>query len=136
MKPSKLAKKLDITPMHVGRLRKQLFPNAPKGDLTDEQAQAIREFIDETESQESRKEMEEALQPVIKNAIVEIAKDNNRRVQAKLLPDMTKIMVLMPMGCDPRRFLRKPIKVEEVEYQDEKYYRHASLAGRVWKSLR
>jgi len=136
MKPKDLAKELNITPMHVGRLRKQIFPDAPKGDLTSEQVEAIRELIDETESQEARKEMEVALEPVIKNAIVEIAKENNRRVQARLLPDMERIMVLMPMGCDPKRFLRKPIKVEEIEYNDEKYYRHESLAGRVWKSIR
>ena len=122
--------------MHVGRIRKKLFPDSERGELTDEQVSAIREFIDETESQEARKEMEAAVEPVIRNAVVEIAKENNRRVQARLLPDMNRIMVLMPMGCDNRRFVRKPIKVEEVEYKDEKHYRHASLAGRVWKSLR
>ena len=134
MKCKDLAKELDITAMHVGRIRSTLFPGE-KGDLTEEQAQAVREFLNETDSQEARKEMEEAVKPVFRNAIVAYAVAGKRRVEARLLPSMERILVLMPLNVDGTRYLRKPIKVEEVEHNGKKHYRHASLAGRAWKSL-
>ena len=139
MKPKELAQELGVTPMRIGRLRKQLFPDATAGTaLTDEQAAAIREAMGILDSQEVRQEIEEAVKPVFVDAFIAYGKNDGREAECGIRSEdgtYRIVIALMPhkMKLEDNKF--KPVKLEEIEYEGKQYYRHASLAGRAWGKI-
>jgi hypothetical protein len=139
MKPKELAQELGVTPMRIGRLRKQLFPDAESGvDLTNEQVAAIREAMGILDSQAVRQEIEEAVRPTIIDAFIAYGKNGNRHAECALKQEdgsYKRIVALMPINMRVEDYIRKPVKLEVISYEDTTYYRHASLSGRAWGKL-
>ena len=139
MKCKELGKELDVTPMRVGRIRKQLFPDAESGtDLNAEEVAAIREAFSILESVEVRKEMEEAVKPTIIDAYISMARAGNREVECAIMQEdgsYKRVKALMPMNVDFSTQIRKPVKLEVIEFDGDNFYRHATLAGRAWGKI-
>lgn len=135
MKCKDKAHEWKVTPMQIGRLRKQLFPKSEGGDLTDEEAAAIDAYFEELEELDTRKELEEAVKPQFVDAICSYAKEGRREVECKIRGENGRIetvYALIPTSSHPERLLGKPMKLEFIEYNDKKYYRHASLTNYAW----
>ena len=133
MKPKEIAQKYDVTPMQVGRLRKRFFPESKGGDLTEDEVAVVTEYYESLDDISEREAMEEAVKPTFVDGTITYVKEGQRRCEVHLRETKERVIVLMPYACNKQMIL-KSIKVEEVEYNGQKYYRDASLAGRAWKS--
>ena len=139
MKCKELGKELDVTPMRIGRIRKQLFPEATSGtDLDEMEVGAIREAFGILESVEVRREMEEAVKPTIIDAYVSMAKAGLREIECAIIQEdgsYKRVKALMPMNVDFSTQIRKPVKLEVIEFEGDDFYRHATLSGRAWGNI-
>ena len=135
MKCKELAAEYGVTPMQVGRLRKQFAPEET-GDVTPETAEMIRNYFEEMEDIDTRKEMEEAVKPQFVDSICSYAQSGRNEVECKIREDdkIHTVRALIPFLSDPMQLRGKPMKLEVIEYKDVKYYRHASLAGKAWSN--
>lgn len=136
MKCKDLAQKYGVTAMQVGRRRKQFFPDGD-GDLTEEEVDVLTEYYESLEDIDTRKEIEEAIQPqFVEGMVCYVPKSTaTSHVQCRVRGEDGKIITvpaLMP------RLERKPIvgtrlKLEVIELDTGvKRYRHASLTNISW----
>lgn len=134
MKCKDIANKYGVTAMSVGRLRKKINPNNSGGDLTEEEIEKITNFYEELESLESRKELEKAVEPDVVDAVVSYVQKGAREVECKIRENGKIITVpaLIPTSTDVTTILNKSIKLERIEKDEKKYYRHISLARVAW----
>ena len=133
MKCKEIAQKYGVTAMQVGQRRKQFFPDTMGGDLTEEEVAVVTEYYESLDDLEERNAMEEAVKPKFVDGMITFIKEGQRRAEVHLRESKDRVIALMPMPCT-KAMLLKPVKLEEIEYNDVKYYRDASLAGRAWKS--
>ena len=133
MKCKELAAEYGVTPMQVGRLRKRFAPDE-SGDLSRDTVCLIREYYDDLEQVDARKEMEEAVKPQFVEAICSYSQKGRSEIECKIREDdnIFTVRALIPFTTDPLLLRGKMMKLEVIEYKDVKYYRHASLAGRAW----
>jgi len=136
MKCKELAAEYGVTPMQVGRLRKQFAPEET-GDVSVETAALIRNYYDDLETVEMRKEMEEIVKPQFVDSICSYAQSGRNEVECKIREgdEIRTVRALIPFLSDPMHLRGKPMKLEVIEYKSVKYYRHASLAGKAWSNL-
>jgi hypothetical protein len=136
MKCKELAAEYGVTPMQVGRLRKQFAPEET-GDVSVETAALIRNYYDDLETVEMRKEMEEIVKPQFVDSICSYAQSGRNEVECKIRDEgkIQTVRALIPFLSDPMHLSGKPMKLEVIEYKSVKYYRHASLAGKAWSNL-
>ena len=122
--------------MQVGRLRKQFAPEET-GDVSVETAALIRNYYDDLETVEMRKEMEEIVKPQFVDSICSYAQSGRNEVECKIREgdEIRTVRALIPFLSDPMHLRGKPMKLEVIEYKSVKYYRHASLAGKAWSNL-
>lgn len=132
MKASELAQKYGVTAMQVGRRRKQFFPDG-KGPLNDEEVEVLSSYYESLDDYAERKDMEEAVKPKFVDGMITFVKEGQRRCEVHLIDSRERVIALMPFAMKKEMVLR-PVKLEEIEYEEEKFYRDASLAGRAWKS--
>ena len=131
MTAKELGDELGQPALAIGRIRKRLCGKSG-GDIPDNEAEAIREYYDLLESSETKEELAEAIKPQFVFGVVTYAKESSRRVEVRIKPNLERAIALMPIGVKPDRILLKTIKLEVIEYEGQKHYRCASLAGRVW----
>jgi hypothetical protein len=136
MKCKELAAEYGVTPMQVGRLRKQFAPEET-GDVSVETAALIRNYYDDLETVEMRKEMEEIVKPQFVDSMCSYAQSGRNEVECKIREgdEIRTVRSLIPFMTDPMHLRGKPMKLEVIEYKSVKYYRHASLAGKAWSNL-
>ena len=136
MKCKELAAEYGVTPMQVGRLRKQFAPEET-GDVSVETAALIRNYYDDLETVEMRKEMEEIVKPQFVDSICSYAQSGRNEVECKIREgdEIRTVRALIPFLSDPMHLRGKPMTLEVIEYKSVKYYRHASLAGKAWSNL-
>jgi hypothetical protein len=136
MKCKELAAEYGVTPMQVGRLRKQFAPEET-GDVSVETAALIRNYYDDLETVEMRKEMEEIVKPQFVDSMCSYAQSGRNEVECKIREgdEIRTVRALIPFLSDPMHLRGKPMKLEVIEYKSVKYYRHASLAGKAWSNL-
>ena len=135
MKCRDIAAEYRVTPMQVGRLRKRFAPEET-GDLTPETAAMIREYYDNLEDVETRKEIEEAVKPQFVDSICSYCQSGRNEVECKVKTETGILIVraLIPFLSDPMHLRGKPMKLEVIDYNGVEYYRHASLAGKAWSN--
>lgn len=140
MKCNDIAKEFGITSMTVGRKRKVLFPKSIAGtDLTPIEAAALRQYYEELDSLECRKELEELVKPKFVDAYIGYIPKTGRHVMCKTrLVDGTlsePIVALMPFNFKAK--VADRVRLEYVERDDGvKQYRHEYLAGRAWGNVK
>lgn len=125
MKCGDLAKELGVTAMHVGRIKNKIDPNSGS-DLSPELARKIRDVIEDV-AKETKASIAEALEPVFVKAQI-CHPGRNRHVLIRL-EDRRVVPALMP-DKNNGHLVGGRYDFEEVDYQDKKYYRHKTLAGR------
>jgi len=136
MKCKELAAEYGVTPMQVGRLRKQFAPDET-GDIAAGTVELIRSYYDELEGVDTRKEMEEAVKPQFVDSICSYAQEGRNEVECRIMTDdgIEIIRALIPFTTNPLLLTFKPMKLEVIDYKGVEYYRHASLAGKAWSNL-
>lgn len=135
MKCKELAAEYNVTPMQVGRLRKRLFHDCEGSEVTDEQALAIREYFDE--SIDERESMSELVKPRFVDAFCTYAQKGRQEVECEIRiseGQVEKVRALIPFKADSMTLHFRPMRLEVIEYEGEKFYRHESLAGKAWDS--
>lgn len=135
MRCKDIADKYGVTAMQVGRLRAKQFPDE-KGDLTEDSAAWLTAYLEEMEDYEGRKETEEAVKPQFVDAFCTYVQRGRYEVECKIrLEDggVGTVRALIPHKVDPIQLHFKPMRLEVIEYEGEKFYRHASLAGKAWE---
>jgi len=133
MKCKDIAIKYEVTPMQVGRTRKRFFPDHKGGELSDEEVAVLTEYYEGMEELDERQAMEEAVKPQFVDAMITFVKEGQRRVEVHLRESKERAIALLPYPARKDMVL-KPIKLEQIEYNGDLYYRDAALAGRAWKS--
>ena len=133
MRCKNIAIKYEVTPMQVGRTRKRFFPDHNGGELSQEEVAVLTEYYEGMEELDERKAMEEAIKPQFVDAIITFVKEGKRQVEVHLRESKKRAIALLPYPARKDMVL-KPVKLEEIEYNGQRYYRDASLAGRAWKS--
>ena len=136
MKCKDLAEQFGVTPMQIGRLRKQFAPEET-GDVSSETFEMIKDYFDEMRSEETVKAIEELVKPQFVDSICSYAQSGRNEVECKIKANgaIETVRVLIPFNSNPLTLRGKPMKLEVIEYKDVKYYRHASLAGKAWLNL-
>lgn len=127
-----IAKKYDVTAMQVGRLRKKFFPDHDGGKLTNAEVEVLVDYFEGLDDLSERKKVEEAVKPKFVDGVITYIREGQRRAEVRTKPNLDRVIALLPSPAR-KDMLLKPIKLEEVEYEDEKFYRCATLAGRAWK---
>ena len=136
MKCKDLAAQFGVTPMQIGRLRKQFAPEET-GDVSSETFEMIKDYFDEMLSEETVKAIEELVKPQFVDSICSYAQSGRNEVECKIKANgaIETVRVLIPFNSNPLTLRGNPMKLEVIEYKDVKYYRHASLAGKAWVNL-
>ena len=134
MKCKELAEEYSVTAMQIGRLRKQFAPDE-SGDLSAGSEEFIRAYFAEMESDEG---MEEAIKPQFIDSICSYTQEGRHEVECKLREDgkIVTIRALIPFSKDVFAYQGRPMRLEVIDCEGVKYYRHASLAGMAWSTLR
>lgn len=131
MKCKDLAAEYEVSPMQVGRMRKKFFPDHKGGDLSDEEIDVLTEYYEELTSLETRNEIEESIKPVFVDGQISYVKEGYRRAEVFIPSQSRRVIAILPYKAT-KQMERKFIKLEEIEYNGEKFYRDATLAGRAW----
>jgi len=136
MKCKTLAKECNVTAMQIGRMRKQFAPNEV-GDLSGDSVEFIRSYFRELESDETAAEMREALKPQFVDSICSYTQEGRHEVECKFLVDkeIQIVRALIPHATASSQLQGKPMRLEVIDHEGVKYYRHASLAGKAWSHL-
>jgi hypothetical protein len=130
MKCKDLAKELGITPMHVGRLRKKIAPHETD-ELSDDTCRAIRLIIADVEEV-----AEQEVAPAITSERVRarvMSKGHGRFVLCGIYATSKRVVAMMPTGTPLDHLIGQDIWLEEIEFNNENYYRHISLANRTFE---
>lgn len=137
MKCKKLAEEYGVTAMQVGRLRKQFAPDE-SGDLSAGSEEFIRAYFAELESDETTKEIEEAIKPQFIDSVCSYTQEGRHEVECKLREDggIITVRALIPFSKDVSMYQGRPMRLEVIDCEGVKYYRHASLAGMAWSTIR
>lgn len=136
MKCKELAETYGVTPMSIGRLRRRFAPDE-EGDLSEATVEFIRIYFEELESDDNVKEMEELVKPQFVDSICSYTQEGRREVECKFQGEdgIETVLALIPYTTASHGLRGKPMKLEVIEHNDVKYYRHASLAGKAWSNL-
>ena len=136
MKCKTLAKECNVTAMQIGRMRKQFAPNEV-GDLSGDSVEFIRSYFRELESDETAAEMREALKSQFVDSICSYTQEGRHEVECKFLVDkeIQIVRALIPHATASSQLQGKPMRLEVIDHEGVKYYRHASLAGKAWSHL-
>ena len=137
MQCKELASEYNVTPMQVGRLRKKACPDE-EGDLSPESVAFIRAYFDEIEEVDTRHELEELVKPQFIDSMCSYAQEGRQEVECKINGEngIETIRALIPFHGSPMHAVGRPMRLEVIEYKDVKYYRHASLAGKAWSTIK
>jgi hypothetical protein len=137
MKCKTLAEEYGVTAMSIGRLRKQFAPDE-SGDLSAESEEFIRAYFAELESDEVVKEIEEAVKPQFVDSICSYTQEGRHEVECKIRNEdgIDTIRALIPFTKNVSTYQGQPMRLEVIEYDGVKYYRHASLSGMAWSATR
>ncbi|RLC69133.1 MAG: hypothetical protein DRH97_00850 [Chloroflexi bacterium] len=137
MKCKTLAEEYGVTAMSIGRLRKQFAPDE-SGDLSAESVEFIRSYFAELQSDEVTKEMEEAVKPQFVDSVCSYTQEGRHEVECKLREDgdIITVRALIPFSSNVAGYQGRPMRLEVIDYEGVKYYRHASLAGMAWSTIR
>jgi len=137
MKCKTLAQEYSVTAMSIGRLRKQFAPDE-SGDLSAESVEFIRSYFTEIESDEARSDIEEAVKPQFVDSICSYTQEGRHEVECKFLGEngVETVRALIPYTTTSSQLRGKPMKLEVIECEGVKYYRHASLAGMAWSAVK
>lgn len=128
-----LGLELKQTASMIGRTRKRLCGTSG-GDISEEEVDILKEYFNTIESKETRKELEELVKPQFVFGIVTYVRDNHRRVEVRIKPNLERAVALMPIGIDLKKLILKTIKLEVIDYEGVRYYRSEFLSGRAWKN--
>lgn len=106
-----LAVEYGTTPMHIGRLRKQLFPGE-KGELSPESEAAVREVLDELYGEQ------EVGAPIVK--LKGMNQFNRRFIYAHTIPSAhskgrKKVLVALANYVKPESLVGKTFFAEKIE---------------------
>jgi hypothetical protein len=136
MKCKTLAKECGVTAMQIGRMRKQFAPNEV-GDLSEDSVEFIRDFFSELSSDTTAADMEEAVKPRFVDSVCSYTQEGRHEVECKFLTEkgVETVRALIPFTTESSHLKGKPMKLEVIEHEDVKYYRHASLAGKAWSQI-
>jgi hypothetical protein len=136
MKCKTLAKECNVTAMQIGRMRKQFAPNET-GDLSEDSVEFIRSYFRELESDETAAEMQEALKPQFVDSVCSYTQEGRHEVECKFMDgkEIRIVRALIPYASASSQLQGKPMRLEVIDHEGVKYYRHASLAGKAWSHL-
>ena len=136
MKCKTLAEEYGVTAMSIGRLRKQFAPDE-SGDLSAESVEFIRSYFNELQSDEATKEMEEAVKPKFVDSICSYTQEGRHEEECKLKEDgeIITVRALIPFSSNVAGYRGRPMRLEVIDCEGVKYYRHASLAGKAWSTI-
>ena len=136
MKCKTLAKECNVTAMQIGRMRKQFAPNEI-GDLSEDSVEFIRSYFRELESDETAAEMQEALKPQFVDSVCSYTQEGRHEVECKFMDgkEIRIVRALIPYASASSQLQGKPMRLEVIDHEGVKYYRHASLAGKAWSHL-
>jgi len=137
MKCKDLAEEYGVTAMSIGRLRKQFAPDE-SGDLSSESEEFIRAYFDEQQSDEVVKEIEEAVKPQFVDSVCSYTQEGRYEVECKIKDEngIKTVRALIPFSSNVSSFQGQPMRLEVIEYRGVEYYRHASLAGSAWSTVK
>ena len=137
MKCKTLAEEYGVTAMSIGRLRKQFAPDE-SGDLSAESVEFVRVYFAELQSDETTKEMEEAIKPQFVDSVCSYTQEGRHEVECKMREDgeIITVRALIPFSKNVSMYQGKPMSLEVIDCEGIKYYRHASLAGMAWSAIR
>lgn len=128
MKPSELAKELGVTPQKIGLVRRSL--GLPKGELTEAEAGMIREElgVDECEP--------DSFGPKFCMGVVTFAQKGSRQIEVTLDNEKhQRVRAFVPLDFNAENLWLQRIKLEYIDYEDERYYRHAALSNKTWAAM-
>ena len=136
MKCKTLAKECNVTAMQIGRMRKQFAPNEI-GDLSEDSVEFIRSYFRELESDETAAGMQEALKPQFVDSVCSYTQEGRHEVECKFMDgkEIRIVRALIPYASASSQLQGKPMRLEVIDHEGVKYYRHASLAGKAWSHL-
>jgi len=125
--------------MSIGRLRKQFAPDE-SGDLSAESVEFIRSYFTELQADDTAKEMEEAeeaVKPKFIDSVCSYTQEGRHEVECKLREDgdIITVRALIPFSSNVEGYQGRPMRLEVIDYDGVKYYRHASLAGMAWSTI-
>jgi hypothetical protein len=137
MKCKTLAEEYGVTAMSIGRLRKQFAPDE-SGDLSAESVEFIRAYFTELQTDDTAKEMEEAVKPQFIDSVCSYTQEGRHEVECKLRDggEIITIRALIPFSKNVFSYQGRPMRLEVIDCEGVKYYRHASLAGMAWSAIR
>lgn len=137
MKCKTLAKEYGVTAMQVGRLRKQFAPDE-SGDLSAESVEFVRSYFEELQSDEVAKEMEEAVKPQFVDSVCSYTQEGRHEVECKIQGEggIETVRALIPFSSNVSTLQGRPMRLEVIDFEGVMYYRHASLAGKAWSTVR
>lgn len=137
MKCKTLAEEYGVTAMSIGRLRKQFAPDE-SGDLSAESEEFIRAYFDEQQSDEVIREIEEAVKPKFIDSVCSYTQEGRHEVECKIRTEdgIETVRALIPFTSEVKMYQGRPMSLEVIEHNGVKYYRHASLAGMAWSTIR
>ena len=137
MKCKTLAQEYSVTAMSIGRLRKQFAPDE-SGDLSAESVEFIRSYFTEVEGDEAKVEMEEAVKPQFVDSVCSYTQEGRHEVECKMKEDgeIITVRALIPFSSNVAAFQGRPMRLEVIDCEGVKYYRHASLAGMAWSAIK
>ena len=123
--------------MSIGRLRKQFAPDE-EGELSAESVEFIRSYFTELQSDETAKEMEEVVKPQFVDSVCSYTQEGRQEVECKIAGDgkITTVRALIPFSKDVSIFRNRPMRLEVIDCHGILYYRHASLAGKAWSTIK
>jgi len=126
MKPKELAEELGVTAMTIGKVRKKL--GLPKGDLSEAEADMIRsELGDDVED----------IGPKVIEATVTHCTEGDRRIGCGVIENGEKkfVSAFVPLNFDASKLWLRRIKLEYIDYEGQRYYRHIALADKTWAAM-
>jgi len=133
MKCKEFGKAYGVTPMQVGRIRKKFYPGHNGGELSEDEIAMLTSYFDNLLDLQVRKELEEVVKPQFVDGIISYIRVGQARAEVFLKGKGERVLAHLAYRAT-NDMLRKPIKLEVIEYEGKKYYRDARLAGRAWQN--
>ena len=133
MKCKELAEELELTAMQIGRTRRKLFPECDKAtELTEVEVDAIKDYL--------LPEPEEDVEPIgpqLTEGVVTFAREGSRRIEVKVEENGSYKVVpaFVPTQMNAKKLWLKRIPLEYIDYDGNRYYRHAELSTKTWSAM-
>lgn len=131
--PKQLAEELGKHYLHIGKIRKYLFPDGDPKNITDDEAEVIREYVNGVEEKSFRQELEEAVKPQYVNAVVVYQKEGNRFCECALEETKERVVAWMPADYAEKNKILSRVKLETIEHNGKRYYRHSGFSAKAWE---